>query len=157
MRGGVFDGAARLVGKLAEVDFEGVGGRAEHVNVRAGAEDARTHARDDDGAHRRLLEAQPLDGVSQLDVHAEIIRVQLELVAVKQRRVFLHVHRQRGDAAVNLQLPVLVLRRRGRKIYHCRNCFAVPDNLAVNCGSFERPFEWNNNDSRVAGQAMHGR
>ena len=35
---------------------------------------------DGDLADRGMLEAQPLDGVVQLDVHAEVVRVQLQLV-----------------------------------------------------------------------------
>ena len=63
MRGGVFNRAARLVGELAEVDFESVRGRAEHVDVCARTEDARALALDDDCAHLWLLEAQTLNGI----------------------------------------------------------------------------------------------
>ena len=113
---GVLDGAARLVRELAEVDLEGVRRGAEHVDVRARAEDARLQAGDDDGAHLRVLEAQALHGVGQLDVHAEVVAVELQLVALAQRLVLLHVHRERGDGPVNRQLPVLVLVRRRLEI-----------------------------------------
>ena len=50
--------------------------------------------------------------VGQLDVDAEVVGVELQLVVVgPQAGVFAHVHGQRGDGAVDGQLPVLVLRR----------------------------------------------
>src|SRR3712207_3342354 len=73
-------------------------------------------APDDDGAHLRVLEAQALDGVRKLDVHAEVVRVELELVALAQRLVLLHVHRERGDRPLDLKLPVPVTLRRGLEI-----------------------------------------
>src|SRR5205085_2600993 len=63
MARGVLDCAARLVRELAEVDLEAVLGGAEHVDVRARAEDARLEAGDDDTAYLRVLEAQALDCV----------------------------------------------------------------------------------------------
>ena len=48
--------------------------------------------------------------VGELDVDAQVVGVQLELVVVRpQAGVFAHVHRERGDVAVEGQLPVLVL------------------------------------------------
>src|SRR5205085_3523750 len=101
-----------------EVNFEGVGGRAEHVDICARTEDARALALDDDDAHLWMLKAQALDGVRQLYVHAQIIRIEFQLVAVAERRVFLHVHRKRGDRAIKLQLPMLVTLRRSLEIDH---------------------------------------
>ncbi len=57
----------------------------------------------------RMLEANPLQRVGQLDIDAEIVGIQLETVSGRQPGVFLHVHRQRGDRAVELQPPMLVL------------------------------------------------
>ena len=98
--------------ELAEVDFERVRRGAEHVNIRAGAEDSWLEARDDDCAHLRVLEANPLDGVGELDIDAEVVRVELQLITVGQRLVFLDVHRERRDASVDLEFPVTVLVRR---------------------------------------------
>ena len=64
--------------------------------------------RDDDGAHLGVLEAHALDGVGELDVDAEVVGVQLQLVVGGQAGVLAHVHRQRRDGAVEGQLPVLV-------------------------------------------------
>ena len=55
-----------------------------------------------------MLEAEALDGVGELDVDAEIVRVELQLVVRREAGVLAHVHRQRGDGAVEGQLPVLV-------------------------------------------------
>ena len=48
-----------------------------------------------------MLEADALQNVVQLDVDAQVVGVELELVAGLQAAVFVHVHGQRGDAAVN--------------------------------------------------------
>ena len=46
--------------------------------------------------------------VRELDVDAEIVRIQLEPVVRREPGVLLHVHRQRGDGAVERQLPVAI-------------------------------------------------
>ena len=108
VRAGVLDREPRLVGELAEVHLGAVRRAAQHDDVRAGAEDALLERGDDDGAHLGVLEAQALDGVGELDVDAEVVGVELQLVVVGQAGVLAHVHRQRGDRAVEGQLPVLV-------------------------------------------------
>ena len=54
-------------------------------------------ARDDDGAHFGMLEADALERVVQLDVDAEVVRVELELVAGADAAVLGDVHRERRD------------------------------------------------------------
>ena len=56
-----------------------------------------------------MLEANALNRVGQLDVDAEIVRVQLQPVVGRESSVFAHVHRQRRDRAVDTELPVLVV------------------------------------------------
>jgi hypothetical protein len=82
----------RLVGELAEVDLEGVGRAAHHVDLELAAGD-------DDGLHLGVLEAEALDGVGELEVDAEVVAVD--------------VHHQAGDRAVEGELPVLVAARVG--------------------------------------------
>ncbi len=119
---GVLDGVARLVGELAEVDLVAVGGAGEHLDVGAGAEDpcslgtAETRvdaAGDDDRLHARVLEAQPLRGVVELDVDAEVVAVELQLVAVAEPSVGRYAHRQRGDRSVDGEVPMPVAARVG--------------------------------------------
>jgi hypothetical protein len=104
----VFQAVARLVGELAEVHLPGVAGHAQHEDVGARAEDLVLGAGDDHGAHLGVLEADALDGVVELDVHAQVVAVELELVARAQAGVFVEVGRQRGHRAFELQLPVAV-------------------------------------------------
>ena len=66
-----------------------------------------------------MLEADALDGVGELDVDAEVVGVELQPVVGREAGVFLHVHRQRRDRAVEGQLPVLVAVR-GRVEGHPR-------------------------------------
>ena len=80
VRARVFHRQPRLVGELAEVDLPGMARAAQHEDVRAGAEDPLLQAGDDDGLHFGMLEANALDRVGQLDVHAEVVRVQLQPV-----------------------------------------------------------------------------
>ena len=63
-----------------------------------------------------MLEAHPLDCIGQLDVDAEIVGIEFQLVAVKQRRLLVDVHRQRGDVAVDREFPMAVARGLGLKI-----------------------------------------
>ena len=44
-----------------------------------------------------MLEAQPLDRVGELDVDAEIVGVELELVPRAERRMLVDRHRQRRN------------------------------------------------------------
>ena len=63
-----------------------------------------------------MLETQPLHGVSQFDVDAEVIGIQLELIALEQPAILVDVHRQRRDVACDVQLPVPVTRRIGLEV-----------------------------------------
>ena len=101
---------------LQKLTFHGCGGAGQHADVRAGAEDLVLAAGDDDRAHLRVLEAQPLHGVVELDVDAEVVGVQLQLVARAQAAVLVDVHRQRGDRAVDGEPPVPVGVRVGAEL-----------------------------------------
>ena len=63
-----------------------------------------------------MLEAQPLHRVGQLDIDAEIVGIQLELIAFEQPAILVDIHGQRRDIAVDGELPVPVARRIGLKI-----------------------------------------
>ena len=104
----ILDREARLVGELAEVHLVIVRRQAKHVDVGAGAEDAVALRADDDGADLGMLEAQPLHRVRQLDVDAEIVGIELQLVAGLQPAILVHVHGEVGDAILERELPVLV-------------------------------------------------
>ena len=114
----ILDRAACLVRELAEVHLEGVRRGGEHVDVRPGAEDSRVRARDHDDLHGRMLEPQALDGVGELDVDAEVVGVQLELVPGPERPVRVDVQQQARDGAVDVELPVRVAARIGFEVTH---------------------------------------
>ncbi|KAG1425778.1 hypothetical protein G6F57_023361 [Rhizopus arrhizus] len=78
----------------------------QHEDIGAGTEDAVLHAGHDHAPHFRMFEADALQGVMQFDVHAQVVGVQLQLVAGAQAAVFRHIHGQRGDRAVERQAPV---------------------------------------------------
>ncbi len=65
----------------------------------------------DDRAHLGVLEPQPLHRVVQLDVHAEVVGVELELVAGAQAALLVDVHGEGRDRAVDGEPPVLVALR----------------------------------------------
>ncbi len=106
----ILDAVARLVGELAEVDLPRVAGGAEHEDVGAGAEDAVLRAGEDHHVHLGMLEADALQRVGELDVHAQVVRVELELVARADAAVLGHVHGERGDRTLEGELPVAVAR-----------------------------------------------
>ena len=57
-----------------------------------------------------MLEAHALDDVGELDVDAEIVGIELELIAVEQAAVFIDVHEQGRDRAVIGDAPVAIAR-----------------------------------------------
>ena len=91
---------------LQKLTLKRVGRGAQHVDVGARAEDAVLAARDHDGAHLGVLEAQALDGVGELDVDAEVVAVELERVAGAQRPLLLHVHHEPREGRLELEPPV---------------------------------------------------
>ena len=104
---------AGLVGELAEVDLPRMAGQAQHEDVGAGAEHAVLAAGDHHGAHFGVFEADALQRVVQFDVHAQVVAVQLELVAGADAGVLVDVDGQFGHRAVERQLDVAVLARLG--------------------------------------------
>src|SRR5271157_5879193 len=56
-----------------------------------------------------MLEANALQDVVQLDVHAEVVGVELELIARPQAAILVHIHRKRRHPAVEAEPPVTVL------------------------------------------------
>src|SRR4029450_9379765 len=116
LRGRLLDGVPGLVGELAEVHLPAVGGLREHPDVGARAEDALLAGGDNDGADFRVLEAQPLDRIVQLDVDAEIVGIELPLVARPEPAVLADVHGERRPRAGEAELPVPVAGRLGPEV-----------------------------------------
>ena len=56
-----------------------------------------------------MFKADTVDGVIQLNINAQIVAVQLQLVTRTQTCVFINVYRQCGDSAIELEFPVSVL------------------------------------------------
>ena len=63
-----------------------------------------------------MFEAQPLHRVGEFDIDAEVVGIQLELIALEQPAVLVDVHGQRRDVAIDLELPMPVARRIGLEI-----------------------------------------
>ena len=109
MAAGILHAVARFVGELAEVHLPRVRGRAQHVDVGAGAEHALAGAGEHDARDFGMLEANALQDVVQLNVNAQVVGVELELVAGLQAAVFVDIHGQRRHAAVNGEPPMAIL------------------------------------------------
>jgi hypothetical protein len=105
----VLDGEARLVGELAEVHLGAVRRLAEHADVGAGAEHIVLARLYDHAADFGMLETQPLHGIVELDVDAEVVGIELELVVAEPARL-VDIHDEVGDVAVALDLPVAIVR-----------------------------------------------
>ena len=121
----ILQAVARLVGELAEVHLPGVGGQAQHVDVGAGAPDLFLGALEHHHLHRRMLEADAVERVVQLDVHAQVVAVQLELVARLDAAVLVDVQLQARHVAVDRERPVAVLRGMGGEAHQL--ALALPE------------------------------
>ena len=117
MGAGVLDAIARLIGELAEIYLQSVVRLRQHPYVRPGAEHPLVPRGHNHRPNFGMLEPQPLHGVIQLDVHSQVIRVQLEVISGIQRRILLHPQRQPGHRAFHFQLPVPVLLRGRGEVY----------------------------------------
>ena len=86
-----------------------------------------------DGEHHRLdlrvLEAQPLHRVGQLDIDAQVVGVELELVALEQRGGLIDVHDEVGHLAVELELPVAIVLGLGLELDALGHRGVTPDPL----------------------------
>src|SRR5207244_7409172 len=94
----VLDAIAGFIRELTKVHLPGMAGQPQHIDVSSGAKDPLSAAGNHHASDFRVLEADTLQRVVQFDVYAEIVRVQLQLVAGLNASVFLNVHRQRGDS-----------------------------------------------------------
>ena len=94
----------------------GVGCARQHADIGAGAEHALFAGLEDHDFDFRMLEAQPLDGVGEFDVDAEVVGVELELIAAEQAALLVNVHDQRRDLAIDAKLPVAIARGLGAVI-----------------------------------------
>ena len=73
---------------LQKLTFHGVGRKSQHVDIGAGAENAVLGAGDHDRADFRMLEPNSLQGIVQLDIHAQVVGIQLQFIAGTQTRLF---------------------------------------------------------------------
>ena len=127
---GILDPVAGLVGELAEIDLVGVGCACQHANVGARAKNAVLAGADHHHLDGGMLEAQPLHCIRKLDIDAEVVGIELELIALEQAAVLVDVHGQRRDVAVDIELPMPVARRIGLKI----DVFRASCQDAILCG-----------------------
>src|SRR2546430_7145918 len=65
-----------------------------------------------------MFKPNSLQRVMKLNVHAQVIRIQLQLVPGPQSRILIHIHQQRRHAPIHLQLPVPVAFRHRVKQNH---------------------------------------
>jgi hypothetical protein len=56
-----------------------------------------------------VFEPDPIKRIVQLDVHAEVVAVELKFVPGAQAAFLSNVERESGDGAINTQLPMEVL------------------------------------------------
>ena len=118
MAAGVFDAVAGFVGELTKVDFPSVGGESQHKDIGARPKNAVFQTGDDNAFDFRVLEADTLQSVMQLDVHAQVIGVELEFVARTDAGVLVDIELQGGGFAFLFDRPVLVLAWVGFVIDH---------------------------------------
>ena len=113
---GVLDRQPGLVRELAEVHLQLVRGGAEHADVGAGAEDAVAVGAEHHGVDLRMLETQPLGGVVELEVDAQVVGVLLELVAGPEPRLLVDLQGQEGERRLDPEPPVPVAVRMSAEV-----------------------------------------
>src|SRR5258706_482176 len=105
---GVLDRPERFVAKFTEIDLKSVLSLREHADIRTGAEHPLQPAGHDYSPYPGIAEAQPLDGIVQFDIDAEVVAVLLQLVAGFQAGAWIDVQGQGRDRAVDVEPPVPV-------------------------------------------------
>src|SRR5579862_1455601 len=116
MLAGILDSVPSLIRELAEVHLPCVARKPQHVNVGARTKNPRLVAGDDDARHFRMFESNPLKRIMQLDVYAEIVRVQFELVTRTYPSVLLNTHHKSSDSTLDGQFPVAIVGGRSLEI-----------------------------------------
>ena len=96
-------------------------GLGQHPDVRPGAEHLVQAAGEHDRADLRAGEPQSLDRVVQLDVHAEVVGVQLQLVAGGDAALLVGLDHDARDLAVDLQAQVPVAAGLGVEVNGCHH------------------------------------
>ena len=66
-----------------------------------------------------MLESQSLDGVAELDVDAQIIRVELELIVLAETGMFVDVQLEISNRRFYVETPMLVTRWRRSIVNYC--------------------------------------
>ena len=150
---GVFYGVPGLVGELAEVHLEGVAGLRQHPDVGPGAKHPVVPRCNHHRAHAGMLKPQPLHRVVELDVHAQVVGILLQLIAWQQRRVLPDRQRQPSHPPVDGQRPMLVPPRAGGKVYH--GVIAERSRLALSLAI--RPLMMTPPVSQVSGALRYGK
>ena len=117
MRARVLHSVASLIGELAEVHLPGVARKPQHIYVGARAKNPRLSTGQNHGCHFGVLKSYSLKGIMQFDVDAEVIRIQLELVAWTDTCVFLDVHRKSRHPIFNRQFPMSIAGGRYLEVY----------------------------------------
>ena len=82
---------------------------AQHPDVRARAEHLFLGRLHDDNFDFRMLKPHPLHDVGQLNIYAQIIGIEFQLIAVKQPALFVHIHDQVGNVTFIFNAPMPVL------------------------------------------------
>ena len=107
-RARVLDGEPGLVRELAEVHLEPVRGGGQHEDVGPGGKDAVEPAADHNHPDLGALEAEPLHCVRELDVHPEVVAVELQGVAGPEPGRLVHGESERGDPPLRFEAPMAV-------------------------------------------------
>jgi len=94
----------------------GVGRLRQHADIRTSAEHARLVGRNNHGTGFRVFEPQALHGVVKFYINAEIVGIELQLIAREKARVLVDIEGKTRNTSVNRQFPVVVFVGTGPKV-----------------------------------------
>src|SRR5208337_2560279 len=104
--------------EFAKIYFERMTRQAKHPDVRAGAKYALLARRDDHAFYFGMLEADAIHRVVEFDIDAEVVGIELQLIARRESAVFVHIHQDRRDRPVEVQTPMPITGGLRSKVDH---------------------------------------
>jgi len=104
----------------------------QHANIGTRTKDILLGRGEDNRAHLRVFETKPLHGIVKLDIDAEVVGIELQLVTLFEAAVRVHIHGEGRDLTFCGEPPMAIAFGCGLKVDHDNffrrsiTCVALP-------------------------------